>query len=64
MYVYFLGCIFVYHILNPLNAKKIVAADFLVARSLFSSKRSVGSVRAQNRLATLSQCSNALFKSE
>ena len=38
--------------LNPLNAK-IVAANFLVARSLFSSKRGVGSVRAQKHLATL-----------
>ena len=38
--------------INPLNAK-IVAANFLVARTLFSSKRSVGSVRAQKRLATL-----------
>ena len=38
---------------NPLNAK-IVAANFLVARSLFSSTRSVGSVRAQKRLAALS----------
>ena len=38
--------------INPLNAK-IVAANFLVARSLFSSKRSVGSVRAQKRLAML-----------
>ena len=38
--------------INPLNTK-IVAVNFLVARSLFSSKRSVGSVRAQKRLATL-----------
>ena len=37
---------------NPLNAK-IVAANFLVARSLFSSKRSVGSVRELKRLAKL-----------
>ena len=41
-----------YILFNPLNAK-VVAANFLVARSLFSSKRSVGSVRAQKRLATL-----------